>query len=877
MALNPGSRVGAYEVRSALGEGAMGVVFRAHDTRLQRDVAIKVLPEHFAADPDRLARFEREAKVLASLNHPNIAQIYGLEQSRDSICIVMELVDGETLAERIRRGPVPFDEALEIAKQIAEALEAAHDRGIVHRDLKPANIKRTLDGTVKVLDFGLAKAQGGDPPSVDASSAPTMDTGSMAGTIVGSPGYMAPEQARGRMVDKRADIWAFGCVLYELLTGKRAFDGEDLSEALGATIHKEPAWDGVPRQALPLLRRCLEKDPRRRLRDIGDAIPLFEQTSATVPANPAAAASKPWVSWIAVAAALLFASLFGISFLRPTPTPPDAVAFPIPPPAKAYFEPYISMSPDGRRIVFAATSEKKTRLWIRDLDEVESRVLPGTEGASSPFWSSDNKFIAFSVGNKLFKIDPAGGPPQTLTTSDNTIGTGSWASEDVVLFGHRTTGPLLKVTGAGGVPSPVTHLDKERGEISHAFPSFLADGRQFIYLVNGSRPETTGIYLGSLDKKPEEQARTRLIETVSRALFVPSADGSGGQILFLRGSSLMAQAFDNSSLSLQGEPRLVAERIETANTVYGVFTASANGALAYRAIGPALNFPTWVDRSGKQTTDVISTPLLGLRYPALSPDGKRLAIVASGALWVYDFEGRPPLRLTSEGSPASPIWTRDGQRIIYEANTPELERVLVSIPADGSVTRPEPISPMGHLHPLAWTPDGKQLIAVRLTTSGTTTNGDIVKFGLSTSSAMDAILETPANEGALGAAISPDGRWFAYTSDTTGNTEIWVKPYGAEGPPVRVSPKGGVDPLWSKDGRELFYRIGATTIMSVAVDTRRGFDFKPAVPLFESGLYMPSGQAPSYAIGPDGRFLMIRPADTAPSPITVVLNWKQKK
>jgi serine/threonine protein kinase len=871
MPLKSGTRIGPYEVRSALGEGAMGVVFRAHDTKLQRDVALKVLPDHFAADPERLSRFQREGQLLASLNHPNIAQIYGLEQSGDSGCIVMELVEGETLDQRIKRGPVPFDEAMQIAKQIADALEAAHERGVIHRDLKPANIKVTPDGTVKVLDFGLAKGLAGENPQVDASSAPTIsatvDSGSMAGTILGSPGYMAPEQARGRPVDKRADIWAFGCVLYELLTGQRAFDGADVTEALGAIIHKDPAWEQVPAKALPLLRRCLEKDPRRRLRDIGDAMPLLENTAAPVVQT----SSKHTLSWItlgAVAASLVLASILAMSYFRPAPPVPDAVRFLISPPDKTVFDAYVAISPDGRRVAFTAEGRDGRHLWVRDLDKVEVRRLEGTQNGGSPFWSPDSKFIAFSVGPELKKIDPSGGPPQSLIKGENPFGVGVWSSDGFILIGQRGTGSIQRLPEAGGVFTPLTALNKERGDVAHAFPSLLPDGRHFIYYVTGTNAEATGIYVGSLDKKPEEQPSTQLLKTISGAIFVSGADRSSGQILYLRGSTLMMHPFDVSALGLRGEPTPVAEEVATVNA-YAVFSASPNGVLAYRANRTALGLPVWVDRNGRQVGSIVDTPLERPEYVALSPDGKRLALVANGALWVYDLEGRPPIKLTSAGAPASPIWTRDGQRIIYEPNTPEYERVLVSLAADGSSSKPEPASAEGHLHPFAWTPDGKELIAALLGGS----NGDIVRFPPRPDARLETIVETPAQEGSAGIALSPDGRWLAYTSNTTDNREVWVKPYGREGAPIRVSPSGGSQPIWAKNGRELFYRDGPNKVMSVAVNPGPIFDFEPAVVLFE-GSFLQSVQPASWDLASNGQFLMLRPVDAAPSPITVILNWQ---
>jgi eukaryotic-like serine/threonine-protein kinase len=870
MPITIGTRIGAYEVRSPLGEGGMGVVFRAHDTKLQRDVALKILPEHFADNPELLARFQREAQLLASLNHPNVAQIYGLEQSGSSGCIVMELVEGETLAERVKRGALPVDETLQIAKQIADALESAHDRGIIHRDLKPANIKLTPEGNVKVLDFGLAKALVNESGPIDLTNTPTIGS-SAAGVILGTPGYMAPEQARGRTVDKRADIFSFGCVLYEMVTGKRAFDGEDMADALGAIIHKEPVWDRVPASLLPLIRRCLEKDPRRRLRDIGDALLLVSEQQK----QPVAEARQQ--SWLprAVIAVLLIATLGLGAALYFTRTNPDvsAVRFLVPPPDKQVFDIYVSVSPNGRRMAFTAVgSNSIPRLWLRDLDTLEARELPGTDGAGSPFWSPDNRFIGFSAGPQLKRIDPAGGPPQTLATADSQLGMGAWNEAGIIIVGRRASGPVLQVSSAGGVLTPVTALNATRGDAIHSFPSFLPDGRHFLYFVATTKPETTGIYVGSLDAKPEDQTSTPLLLNRYGGQFVPSAEKNTGHLLYLRDNTLMTQLFDISGRALRGDPMPIAEQVAAVNS-YSVFSASNNGVLAFRVNRRAMYTPVWVERNGREAGAVLAAPVDRTQWPSLSPDGKKLAVV-SGDLWVYDLEGRPPIKLTFEGAPASPIWTRDGRRIIYEPNTNDSERQLRSILADGSTTASEPASPRGeHIHPLGWSPDGK-LIANRLRGSGSTGNGDIVQFIPSAEGTVETLLDSPANEGVLGAAVSPDGRWLAYTANTTDNTEIWVRPYGQPGAPVRVSPDGGVEPVWSKDGRELYFMDG-NRMMSVAVNTRSGFDFKPAVELFQ----IPSvrfGQPHSYGLAPDGRFFVVKPADLTPAPITVILNWTTK-
>ena len=585
MALTAGTRVGPYEILAPIGAGGMGEVYRARDTKLDRDVAIKVLPAAFAQDPERLARFEREAKVLASLNHPNIATIYGVEEWVGGRALVMELVPGESL-----KGPLPLQTALDYAKQIADALEAAHEKGIVHRDLKPANIMITPDGVVKVLDFGLAAVavrQSSDLSNPVNSPTLTISP-TRAGMILGTAAYMSPEQARGKAVDKRADIWAFGVVLYGMLTGQRLFDGETVSDTLAQVLTKEPDWQRVPAKVRRLLEACLQKDPKRRLQAIGDWRLLLADL------QPQVNAPSQRLTWVlATAAVALAIALAAVSFLhfRGRPSAPVLVRFQVADPALNPGD--MAPSPDGRALAYTGVGpDAARRLWIRSFDSLDSRVLPGTEGASSPFWSPDGRFIGFAEGPRLKKIDSSGvAPPETLCDIGNgTVGPGSWNSEGVIIFGGGGSGPLRRVSADGGTATEITALSE--GEINHTDPAWLPDGRHFLYTrITPNQPAAT-TYLGSLDAKVTEQRNHRVLLTESR--FVPAAQSGTGYLLFLRGTTLMAQPFDTNRLELAGAPAPVAAQVGAA-MVYGFF-ASSPAALVYRTGAGQIRQLAWYDR-----------------------------------------------------------------------------------------------------------------------------------------------------------------------------------------------------------------------------------------------------------------------------------------
>ena len=601
MPLSVGDRLGPYEILTPLGAGGMGEVFRAKDTKLDREVAIKVLPRVLADDPERIARLDREAKVLASLNHPNIAQIYGIEQR----ALVMELVKGETL-----QGPLPLDEALRLAMQIADALEAAHEKGIVHRDLKPANIMITPAGVVKVLDFGLAKAaeapDGGDP-----QNSPTLTMSpTRAGMILGTAAYMSPEQARGKAVDRRADIWAFGVVLYEMLTGRQAFTGETVSDILAAVLTKELDLEQVPVKVRKLLRRCLEKDPKQRLRDIGEARFLLED------APPDRVGHGRPLPWIAAGVFAVAALALGLVAYRHVNEETRVLKMSVLRPDKATFKATSlpAVSPDGRRLAFVATTDGKDQLWVRDLDSLAARALTGTDGADDPFWSPDSRLIAFFADGKLKKIEVAGGP--ALTLCDAALGRGgTWSKNGVIVFGVNNGG-TYRVPAAGGSATPLTTPDRASGETSHRLPWFLPDERHFLYTANNQEREKVAVYAGDLDSKN----RKLVVSADSNAMYTPP-----GYLLFVRERTLMAQPFDAGKLQITGDAVPVAEQVDSSSlAAQNQFSASQNGVLAYTsgASGGGLLL-TWFDRSGK-VTGTLGAPGF-VDWGAISPDGNTVA------------------------------------------------------------------------------------------------------------------------------------------------------------------------------------------------------------------------------------------------------------
>ena len=675
----PGVRLGVYEVRELIGAGGMGEVYRGHDTRLHRDVALKILPDLFALDPDRLARFKREAQVLASLNHANIASIFGVEESHGVHALVLELVEGPTLADRIAQGPLSLDEALPSARQIAEALEAAHSQGIIHRDLKPANIKIRPDGTVKVLDFGLAKALAGDVATPVTARSPTITSppATQIGVILGTAAYMSPEQARGKPADKRSDIWAFGGVLYEMLTGKLAFDGDDVSDTLANVLKREPEWGALPAETPSavrrVLRRCLEKDPRRRIQDIADARLDLDEKEVSDAALPLPSASRllnrERVVWALLAAAL--SGVLAYSLLREPPSP-QVVRFQINPPEKGFFGASSGvgraagtsggmLSPDGTQLVFVATDqERKTLLWLRPFDSFTSRALVGTDDALMPFWSPDGRSIGFFAGGKLKRIDPANGSTQTIAEVPVPPRGGTWGSRDVIVFSSGNPPRLAQVSSAGGAVTPVPNAD---GGIFPRFPSFLPDGRHFLYTDRvrlGGGPAS--LHVASIEPGFEPK---RIVASDSNGVFA-----SPGLLLFMRGITLVQQPFGLDRMEVTGEATPIVEQVFY-NPGVGLadFSVSATGVLAYRSASNRSNQFAWFDRAGHLLETV--GPPGNYRTHALSPDENRLVFtdVNQGDLWIFDISRQTQSRFTANpGTETAPVWFPGGTKIAYRSD-----------------------------------------------------------------------------------------------------------------------------------------------------------------------------------------------------------------
>jgi eukaryotic-like serine/threonine-protein kinase len=899
--LDAGTKLGSYEITGALGAGGMGEVCRARDAKLGRDVALKVLPQAFARDSDRMARFQREAKVLASLNHPNIASIYGLEDSGSTHALVMELVEGPTLADRIRSGPIPIDEALRIAKQICDALEYAHERGIVHRDLKPANVKVTNDDAVKVLDFGLAKALESDASSIDISTSPTISRmATQQGVLLGTAAYMSPEQAKGKSVDRRADIWAFGCVLYEMLTGKMAFHGESVTDTLAAVIKEEPDWSQLP-AATPirvrvLLQRCLQKDPKQRLRDIGDARISLDEVISGVPDPSLAGAAQlstprwrrsvPWALLGATAVAFAaFVWLHEAPLRTAVPAEPVRLQIPLPVKPPLRLTGLFALSPDAHQLAFVATSSDGIpRIWIRALNSLEIRPLPGTESVGTlMFWSPDSRFIAFDAGGKLQKIDITGGPAEIVCVLSGSGVGGSWNKDGVIIFGQYP-GTLMRVSAAGGVATPLTALDAPHGEIAHTVPSFLPDGRHFVYLRD-SEGRGGAISIGSLDVKPEEQDSRRLVETGSGAAYVPASDPNTGQLLFLRGTALMAQPFDVHRLELSRDPVRVVEEPIGNFLDYSLFSVSANGTLAYRSPGNVESQPTWLDAQGKILRTVGEPgPYLGL---ALSPDGTR-AFVYKGSLasknvglWLLDLSRGTSTRFDqgSSGDDFGAVWAADGRHIIFGSSRAG-QMDLYEKPMSGAENAEALTRSNEWKTPWSWSPDGRFLL---YSAPGAGAKVSLWVLPLGDHKKPIPFPRTEFNE--WDGHFSRDGSWIAYVSDESGRNEVYVRPFSPDasgeaisgsGDKFLISNSGGYNPIWREDGKELYYLDLDRRLMVVQVTTRPSF--RADVPKFlfqapsrtsdENSL---TGWAPS----PDGkRFLFLVPESNGEAAFTVALDWQ---
>jgi Tol biopolymer transport system component len=890
MALAPGSRFGTYEVVGLIGKGGMGEVYRARDSRLGRSVAIKVLPLEFTSDPARTRRFEREARTLASLNHPHIATIHGLEDAQGISALVMELVDGETLADQIVRGPVPLATALRLAGQMADALDAAHEQGIVHRDLKPANVMITSTGTVKILDFGLAKGRldSEEPePGSDASRVTALGSvGDTApGVVLGTAAYMSPEQARGRAVDKRTDIWAFGCVLYEMLSGRAAFGRATVTDTMAAVIEHEPDWTALPRDVPPgvirFLRKCLEKDPRQRFRDLGDVDVAIESAPVTATSET----SFRWMPWAWLAAVVAGGAVLLLN--RPpadVAAPAPAMRFEIPPSVRLSESGQFAVSPDGRHLVFAGTGEdRRLRLWIQSFDAAEVRALPGTEAEVVPvippmIWSPDSQFIAFYTDGKIKKVPRTGGVPEVLCDVPGVAVGGTWNQDGVVLVGNAN-GALLRCSASGGTPASFVTSVAGPEEVDHLMPSFLPDGRRFIYLaVSRVTPSRNGLFLGDLAVAPDQQRSERLVETGFGGAYVDGADGAG-HVIFVRNAELMAAPFDPIRGIVTGEPRSVAQPVGTFRDT--AFFAASASTVVYRGVSQDYQ-PTWVDRSGKPLGRVGEPGAVSRMR--LSPDGTRAVVVrenrlnrADQDLWMVDLLRNTTTRFTSDPLfESGPAWTPDGTEVWYTLGTGDgnIYRKLANGTRASELVLRSGTSPV--LNPasstlsVSVTPAGPRLVFTAVSSAGTKDDLWTLLHGV-------AAMPTPLleqNFDQTEGQFSPDGQWIVYVSNESGLSEVFVRPVTGTlqsptlGASVVVSRGGGTAPRWRADSGELLYRSLAGTIM--------------AAPVISGSIGTPielarvPGALVDWGVSPDGkRFLVALPAqETAPPPFTVLLNWQ---
>jgi Tol biopolymer transport system component len=889
MPLAPGTKIGGYDVVALLGAGGMGEVYRARDTRLGRDVAIKILSPAIATDADGLMRFDREARMLASLNHPNIAAIYGFEDGAGSPALILELVDGETLAERVARGPIPVAQALAYARQITDALDTAHEAGIVHRDLKPGNIKITDDGRVKVLDFGLAKAIAAataPDPAVDPAHSPTVTIhGTKGGVILGTAAYMSPEQARGKTIDKRTDIWAFGCVLYEMLSGRRTFGGETTSDVIAAIIERQPDMTKLPASTPAHIRRvierCLEKEPKRRARDIAE-VRLQLDGDATVHAPQ----PRRWVQRaVLAAAAVVVAALLGYAAVRwlaatPASAPAPAIEFTLGPPANHRFSAAQAMvSPDGRFVAFGARdAQGLSSLWIRPLDAGAPRRLAGTEGVSGGVWSPDGRALAFIVGDTWKRISVDGGPVVTIVSGVVSNLGASWGSTDTILMAPANRTALAQVPASGGSLTPVTTLDPER-ENSHRWPQVLPDGRHFLFTVRSDRPDNFGIKISSFG--------SGTIKPLVRAPS-PGKYAEPGWLLFMTPDEvLMAQRLDPKTWTLRGDAQPVAASVRyNGPSFQGYFDVSNDGrVVVYAPASDGDSSLWWFDRTGKPVGKVDRPD----RYRGLntSPDGRVIAVeraderLGTRDIWLIDTTTQAVTRLTS--NPATdwrPVFSPDGSSIAFASDRAGASTIFrTSATGAGGETVLYRNPSGGGAFPADWSRDGKYVLANVDDRQGRP-NG-LVSIPVDGSAATMLIENEPAN--IMAPRLAPEGDRFAFVSSATGEREVYVMSI-ADRRRVRVSADGGYNPHWGSDGRELFFQNNRGDIMRAVLERGRLTVGAPPVVQLRPCAHDPNlrfgvdATEVNYDITADGARFFARcdPQDSLPSAVTVIVNWQSK-
>ena len=889
MTLASGTKLGPYEITSAIGAGGMGEVYRARDTRLDRIVAIKVLPDHLASRAELRERFDREARTVANLNHPHICTLHDIGSQDGIDYLVMEYLEGETLAERLKKGPLPLEQVLQYAIEISDALDKAHRKGVTHRDLKPANIMLTKSGA-KLLDFGLAKFKV-SPAASPLSQLPTAnDTITARGTILGTLQYMAPEQLEGKEADARTDIFAFGVVVYEMATGRKAFEGKSQASLIAKILETDPApisslQPMTPRTLDRLVKKCLAKEPEKRWQAASDICDEFKwiDESGSPAGMPAPVVARRKVrerlSWAAAAALFLTTIGFGAAYLARPSGEAVAVRFFISPPEKATFESgtfpfdFGVISPDGRRLAFTAKNASgKGLLWVRPLDTLAPQALQGTDDAAFPFWSMDSRSIAFFAQGKLKRIDVAGGPSQTLCDAANGRG-GTWNRDGVILFAPNTNGPLYRVKSAGGEPLAVTKLTQQS---SHRFPSFLPDGRHFLYFVIGP-PENSGVFAGTLDSNESK----RLLAADTKGLY-----SAPGYLLFMRQGILLRQSFDPKKLELSGDPTPVAEEVGGGSGQdVGAFSVSENGVLTYRN-GPRTTGNVqlaWFDRAGKPVeTSGTPGPYRGVD---VSPDGTRIAVHRhdgnGGDIWLFESARRGTmLRFTFDASQdnSMPIWSPDGSRIVF-GSLRNGKWGLYQKPANGTGREELLVESDSPKMPMSWSPDGKFIV---YWVNDPKTGSDVWVLPLAGDRKPVPFLQSPFSE--TWPQISPDGKWIAYTSNETGRNEIYVRPFPTGEGKWQISTNGGTFSRWRGDSKELFYMGVASLGKMISVKVNPAgptFEYGDPVELFDSGYvnFTHGLNYHTYAVSPDGqRFLIPRPestgtGDAASAPITVVLNW----